>query len=62
MVLNFYDVSAHWKKQIGGHRDWLMTNPWRNNSDCETDQTGCDDSPVENQYKPVETFSSLNLD
>lgn len=57
---NFRCVAAHWKKRIESQRDWLMTNPWRKNSDCETGENEREDI-VKNQ-KSGQTLKSLEFD
>ncbi|XKL68785.1 hypothetical protein PGB90_006554 [Kerria lacca] len=52
------DIKAHWWKQIENNREWLLTNPWRNNSDLKSGKNLVNTN-VEEGY---EVFSSLNLD
>lgn len=54
-------VVAHWKKQIEFQRDWLMTNPWRNNTDCEMKESERERNAVKNQ-KSGQTLKSLEFD
>lgn len=55
------DLKAHWKKQIEFQRDWLMTNPWRNNTDCEMKESERERNAVKNQ-KSGQTLKSLEFD